>query len=528
VYDPLGFRAEPSKLPSTLMARLAVAKARRRSAGRGAQPVLDIFPRPSTLALAALLMAVPAGARPPSSVAFFYGNAVPERLRRFDWVVVEPEHVKAAQLEALRRGGAEVFAYLSLGEAAPGTVEPEWILAPNTSWGSLIVAPGADGWRQRVLERVAALRERGYGGLFLDTLDSYAIVLRDAEARRAAGLAMAALIRAIHERHPELKLFFNRGFEILDDVGQLASGIAAESLFYGWSPADRRYVEVPVADREWLASRLRNATARFGIPAVVVDYLPASHRQQALDAARRIQAMGFIPWVSTAALDAVGVGAPDVVGASAVEARPRRVLLLYDGAETPSLSRGPLGRLAAPALQSLGCDVDYLDVRSGLPTEPLANRYAGVVTWFTDDDLPAALRYPQWLARQIESGMRVAILGRPGVALSTSLLSTLGLAAAPSDSFRPSRVARRSDLIGLEAEPALRGRGVLQWQAADPRVVIHLRVEDDRGQSVDPVVTAPWGGLALDPYLLERGYLGRTRWIVDPTRFLQTALGIAP
>jgi hypothetical protein len=61
-----------------------------------------------------------------------------------------------------------------------------------------------------------------------------------------------------------------------------------------------------------------------------------------------------------------------------------------------------------------------------------------------------------------------------------------------------------------------------------PKVVVHLRIEDDRGQPIDPVVTAPWGGLALEPYVLERGYEGRTRWIVDPARFLQTALGIAP
>ena len=480
-------------------------------------------------ALAALLVAASAGARPLPSVAFFYGSQIPvERLRRFDWVVVEPEHVGAAELEALQRNRVEVFAYLSLGEAAPGTVEPGWILAPNAAWGSLIVAPGMDGWRQRVLDRVDVLRARGYSGVFLDTLDSYAIALRDAEARRAAGVAMAGLIRAIHQRHPELKLFFNRGFELIDEVGHLASGIAAESLFFSWNAAERRYVEVSAPDREWLAGRLRNVAARFGIPAVVVDYLPVSRREQALDAARRIQALGFVPWISTAALDAVGVGAPDVVGVSAVAPKPRRVLLLYDGAETPSLARGPIGRLAAPALQSLGCDVDYVDVRSGLPADPIADRYAGIVTWFTDDDLPAAIRYPQWLAKQIASGVRVAIFGRPGFAVSRSVLSMLGLAAGPADSFRASRVVRRDEMIGLEAEPALRSRGVLRWQALAPEVVVHLRIEDDRGQAIDPVVTAPWGGMALDPYVLERGYEGRAQWIIDPAKFLQTALGIAP
>jgi hypothetical protein len=89
-------------------------------------------------------------------------------------------------------------------------------------------------------------------------------------------------------------------------------------------------------------------------------------------------------------------------------------------------------------------------------------------------------------------------------------------------------VVRRDEMIGLEAEPALRSRGVLRWHAVAPEVVVHLRIEDDRGQAIDPVVTAPWGGMALDPYVLERGFEGRTQWIVDPAKFLQAALRIAP
>lgn len=483
--------------------------------------------RPSLL-LAALLLGAQAEAGSTPSVAFFYGRPVPvERLSRFDWVVLEPENVQAHELEALRRRGVNVFGYLSLGEVAPGSADARWSLGPNSAWGSVIVDPSAEGWRQRILERAGALWERGYAGVFLDTLDSYAIVLRG-DAQRTASAAMAALIRAIHQRHPGLKLFFNRGFEILEEVGALAAGVAAESLIFGWNAAEQRYFEVADPDREWLAHRLRHVEAQYGIPVVVVDYLPPARRAQALEAARRIRAMGFVPWISTPALDVLGVGALDVGAVATQEARPRRVLVLYDGAETPSVAHGPIARLATPALQSLGCDVEYVDVRTGLPTEPLENNYAGVVTWFTDDDLPSGIRYPQWLARQIESGVRIAIVGRPGFAPSRSFLAMLGLAAGPELSSRISRVARRDAVIELEGEPTLRTRGLLRWHAVGPEVVVHLRVEDERGRPIDPVVTAPWGGLALEPYVLERGYEGRVRWIVSPAKFLQAALGIAP
>lgn len=465
----------------------------------------------TTLAAAMLGTPAHAGAGPSRvSVAFFYGKPVPvAELARFAWVVVEPDHISARELEELQRAGVQVFAYLSLGEAAPGTVDTDWAVGRNTQWASVIVDPRAAGWRARVRARVDALHARGFHGLFLDTLDSYAIVLRG-EARHAAAAAMAGLIRELGDRRPDLKLFFNRGFELLDEVGERAAAIAAESLLFGWNAATRRYVDVPPAERAWLTDKLREVERRFRIPVVIVDYLPASRRDDARAAAARIQAMGFVPWIATPALDTVGVGA--------VHAPTARVLLLHDGIEAHS----PVLDLVAERLQALGCAVDYLDVRRGLPPEAGDGR-AGIVTWFSDDDLPESRGYPRWLARQIEAGSRVAMFGRPGFRVARSLLARLGLEAV-AGTARAARVVQRDHLI--DAEPALRSRGLVRWRAVGPDVAVHLRIEDTAGQSIDPVVTAPWGGLALQPYLVEMGYQGRARWIVDPTAFLQLALGI--
>ena len=277
------------------------------------------------LSLDALVVAAHAEAQPPPSVAFFYGKPVPvAELGRFDWVVLEPQGVDARGLAELQQRGAQVFAYVSVGEAAPGSVDPRWILGANPGWGTVIVNPAAEGWRERILERVHELRQKGYRGLFLDTLDSYLQVVRGVEAQRAAGAALSSLVVAIHDRHPDLKLFLNRGFEILGDVGRLASGVAAESLFFGWDPVAKRYVDVPAADREWLLGRLREVRAQLGIPVVVIDYLPPARRNEAREAARRIEAMGFVPWISTPALDVVGVGSSAIAEGRMVPATCER------------------------------------------------------------------------------------------------------------------------------------------------------------------------------------------------------------
>jgi hypothetical protein len=473
----------------------------------------------SALLVAALPGAIQAApARP--SVAFFYGKHVPvAELSQFDWVVVQPENLDAPGRAKLQRAGVQVFAYLSAGEDAPDAVDPAWVLGSNPAWSSAILNPAAAGWRGRVLERADALWNQGYRGLFLDTLDSYLAVLPGAEARRTAAAALAGIVRAIHQRHPEVKLFLNRGFEILDEVGSLAAGLATESLFRGWDAARKRYVEVQESDRNWLLGQLRQVQKRFGIPVVVVDYLPPSRRAEARAVARRIDALGFSPWVSTPSLDMLGVGS--------VEVLPRRVLMLYDGAETPSLEQSPIHRLAALPVESLGFVPTYLDVRAGLPREPLAGLYAGVVTWFTDDEMPDALGYPEWFLRQVEAGVPVAMLGNPGFNASPAFLRRLGIAAGATV-LRSPHVVVRDGLIGLEAEPRIRLRGLHRWRASADGIAVHLRLADGSREPVDPVLTAPWGGMALDPYLLEIGYQGRTRWIVDPFQFLERALALRP
>src|SRR5215475_374692 len=127
----------------------------------------------------------PAFAQTNPSVAFFYGKPVPVgQLGRFDWVVVEPDHLDARGLDELQRAGVQVFAYLSLGEAAPEAIDPGRILGRNAPWGSVIVDPRAAGWRSRILARVDALAAHGFHGLILEISDHHRDVTTDVGACR--------------------------------------------------------------------------------------------------------------------------------------------------------------------------------------------------------------------------------------------------------------------------------------------------------------------------------------------------------
>jgi hypothetical protein len=251
------------------------------------------------------------------------------------------------------------------------------------------------------------------------------------------------------------------------------------------------------------------------LPIVDVESVPAGRRVEARRLAEQISRAGLIPWVT--------IGGRDRLGLGTIEAVARRVLVVQDSAEEPRLASSTAHRLLAVPLEHLGYVVDYADVRAGLPAGDLAARYAGIVTWFTDDDLPGADRFEKWLSHQLDDGLKVAIFDHLGFAPSAPLLARLGLVAPRAPAQPPLRLSG-DDWIGFEATATPRARERPAWDG--PALTRHLEISDARGHRFVAVAHGDWGGLALAPYVIAEGAQGRHRWILDPFRFLAGALAL--
>jgi hypothetical protein len=455
------------------------------------------------------------------TTAFYYGRALPRELATvYDQIVVQPEHVAdPAQIRAL---GAEPVAYFSVGEAAPSqanALAPEWVLARNTAWASLVMDLANPSYRAYLLDRYEALYVRGYHRLFLDTLDSYQLGAKTDEARAKQRNGIVEVLRAMKARHPDVQLLVNRGFELLSEIAPLVSGVVAESLFDRWDAGRKQYTRVPDADREWLLARLREAHDKYRLPVTVIDYRPSSEREAARETAKRISKLGFEPWVCNGDLSDVGVGRYEIL--------PRRVLLLTD---TPvkdgaALESGPLSWLA-PILEYEGYVPELHSVHAGLPDETLAGRYAGVITWFQGGSVPSA--YGRWMLEQVHAGTHFAVFGALGFDPTSLEARELGFALARSgiDGGRnpAGAIVSRDSLIGFEAEPPqhpVAGTGlILEGES----VVRHLRALDQAGNVCDAIATAAWGGIASSHVFGLRGLHGERAWVLDPFEFLTRAL----
>ena len=454
------------------------------------------------------------------NIALFHGADPPwNELSAFDIVVVEPDHGADPKRRNTRR--SELFAYVSLGEVQPSrgyakALPVEWRIGENTAWGSVVVDQARPEWPAFFAERVVApLWAKGYRGLFVDTLDSYHLVAKtDAErARQEAG--MVATLREVRRRFPGIRLIFNRGFEILPHLHAEVFAVAAESLFRGWDAGRRAYREVPQADRDWLLGQLNRVRDTWRLPVLAIDYVPPADRALARETARKISALGFIPWVADPDLGTLGVGA--------IEVMPRKVLMIH-AAPLPDeydIVFEPVHRFLTMPLNHLGYVAEYANARGPLRSGSLAGRYAGIVVWLEPGTEGLWPGYRDWLLRAVREGIPVAVFQH--FAFPVRGADALGIATADlRGEPRTLRVAHRDPAMGHEIE-VLPDRRSFQPMRTSGKPLLTLVSE--RGDRMDAAAITPWGGYVLAPYALTLLPKAQSqRWVIDPFAFLQQAL----
>ncbi len=455
------------------------------------------------------------------SIAFYYADQVPvEELMMFDQVVVEPTYMSAQNLKALTDAGVEVLAYISIGEVRRQRpwykqLDQSWIIGKNKNWDSEIVDLSNEGWHRFVQnKRIAPLLKQGFSGVFLDTLDSFHLLTKehDVETQRRG---LAQLIQGIHQQFPDIKMLLNRGFDVVADVHDVVHGVVAESLFQTWNGSTNNFVAVENPAHQWLKNKLQSIQQQYHLPIYVIDYVAPTERDLARATAKKIIDLGFSPWVSNIALDMLGVGSVEII--------PRKILLLYDKQEG-ELAHSTAHRLLAMPLEYMGYSIEYHNVREWLPSRSLIGRYAGVVTWFGDASINDPQRLMDWIALQVDRKVPVVLFNSIGMPVNKAFLKKLGLIRLPGKIKRPVRIIKSDPLAQMEAKPKPLSRGLAMLHAVDPAIDVHERIEDANSKQIDVVLTAPWGGLALAPYVLEESLDEQRKWRLNIFDFLSKAL----
>ena len=462
------------------------------------------------------------------TVAFFYGAHPPLRdLQAFDIAVVEPDHVAEPrkQARAAADGTHELFAYVSLGEVQPSRkyysrLPAGTLRTDNPAWGSKVIDQNGPGWREFFLSQIIApLWDQGWRGFFIDTLDSYQLFCTTDAERAQQTQALIGTLRELKQRYPQARLMLNRGFELLPEIAPLVESVAVESLYQGFDASRNQYRPVPQSDRDWLLAQMRTVGDRYHLPVISIEYVAPdkpSSREQARTTAAQVRALGFVPWVANGGLNMLGVGN--------IEVLPRTVLILVDNLNHDFHYTSAQRFLGMP-LNYLGLRYEFIDLQTQALTDTvLSGRYAGIVSW-----LNAGAPHPglaAWFEKRITEGMPIAVFDTFGFPVDQRIAARLGLeVSAPVSPSRLDITIRDTAFVDFETK-AIPDRTQLQpirLRAQAGRSLLQLR--DQAGVDYDAVGLTDWGGFALGPFTTRTlPTLNQSRWILQPIKFLQTAL----
>lgn len=220
----------------------------------------------------------------------------------------------------------------------------------------------------------------------------------------------------------------------------------------------------------------------------------------------------------------------------------RDVLGLYDSRHEKRLEETRLHRWLEMPLNHLGYKLTFHDIAKGLPPVDLVRQSAAIVTWF-HDAVPDPRGYFAWAKAAARAGKRFMVLESPGMLaekkdlpLINSFMSELGVSFADfyvTDTAQTRILAHDESMAGFEHKLDAMKLPEHQVVVAAPRggMKVHLALTDPSYTDVNAphaaaIVTGPKGGFILTGFAVDyRDETDRVRWIVDPFRFIEAALG---
>jgi cysteinyl-tRNA synthetase, unknown class len=144
--------------------------------------------------------------------------------------------------------------------------------------------------------------ELGFDGVFLDRVDVYQEVGKrcpDAEHRMVD--FVVRLAAHARKKNPHFMVIVQNAEELLKHrrLIEAIDAVAKESLFLGWGPTRNAGNQSAVRN----SIRFLTLAKQAGRPVFVIDY--ARNRAAAESSRRKIEQLGFVPYIGPKALDAL-------------------------------------------------------------------------------------------------------------------------------------------------------------------------------------------------------------------------------
>lgn len=434
------------------------------------------------------------------SIAFYYGQVDSVReLLSYQRVVLDASQVSDKQIATLRDADIDVYAYLSVGEAPDSLAQQftDAIIGTNDAWQASILSAQNTAWREHLAQSAQKFNQRGFNGVFLDTLDSYQLALNQNDFDKELA-AQRLLIDGLIQN---TQVILNRGFELLPRLTSKPKAVVAESLFYGYRVTNDEYVTLNKQDSQWLSDRFEEIK-QMGIEAIAIDYVQGSTAER-INAARKILAEGVTPYVSDGLLTEFGVSTRYPI--------KRRVLGLYDGS-VGLKKQSECHRFLAMLIEYQGYVPQCVDMRSSDLNTMDVSRYQAIAYW-----LPQVSYNEPNLQRFISDNLnRITSVFIGELPEQAQLLQAMGISEG-QPLLGALSVNESEQKFPLPT--AVEGQ-FTQYLNESAQNNTLLSIKDANNNTSIGALKASWGGILAEPIAVQEMVGDRIRWPVDPFKYL--------
>jgi uncharacterized protein (TIGR01370 family) len=251
---------------------------------------------------------------PAQNWVVYYGSTLPSsHFDRYDIIVFDRD--KHPSLQNLKAKGKTLLGYVSVGEAEKYRVDYEAVrathalLEENPNWpGHFAVDVRNPAWTKYLVENVIPqVIKAGFHGIFVDTLDSVVeLEAKDPEKYKGMTLAAAKAIQTIRLNYPHLKIMINRGFDVMPYIAHDVNYVLAEAVLASYDFTTKKHSLFPeTVYQEYVDKMQALQTKAPHLRFMTLDYWNMQDVKGVKEIYRRHRENGFMPYVSTIALDTV-------------------------------------------------------------------------------------------------------------------------------------------------------------------------------------------------------------------------------
>ena len=209
---------------------------------------------------------------PNPTVLVCYAKLNPDSIRGYKYVILESEHYKRFDIQLIQEQNDLVLGYISLGEVSENRFYFDQIsertLGKNPVWESHFIDLNDSTTKKVVFALVDRIVEKGFNGLFLDTVDTYG----PWGAHPENSGAYISFIKQIKEKYPDLHLMQNSGIALLPKSNLFINSVAIESIVTDYSFENLEYKLRKSNDFQERVSELNAVKTNYDLPIVLIEY----------------------------------------------------------------------------------------------------------------------------------------------------------------------------------------------------------------------------------------------------------------